>query len=1366
MSSRIDPTRLSPAKRALLEQRLRAAPVSSMSPEIGRRPDRTSAPLSFIQRQMWVIDQMAPPPGNPAYNLPYGFRLRGPLDVAALEAGLNEIIKRHEALRTTFVVEDGEPEQRIHPELTCGIAVTSLEHLGPGEREARLDVLATEESVRPFDLGRLPLLRVSLFQLGAEEHVLLVNLHHIVADGLSIAVLLDELDALYRARTSGAVPQLRELPVQYGDFAAWQRGRVVDQVAPSHLKGTLPVLELPGDRSRPAFQSFAGSNVFFDIDPALTRELKRLGALEGCTAFMTLLSAFEVLLHRYAGADDLVIGTPVAARTPSEVEPLIGNFLTMAALRCDLSGDPSFREVLRRTRETTLDALSNTGVPLEAVMQRLKIERDPSRNPVFQVMFELLAVSTPRVGDLEVSSFHFDLGFSQLDLSLHLYEEGEGYVGRLEYCSAMFDRETVERLALSFGQLLRAITRDPDQTVSRIAVLAEEERRRLISEWNDTAMDYPSSLVPALIEAQVERAPQRVAIRCGAETRTYAELDARANRVAHALRSRGVSRGARVGLCVERGSDMLAALLGILKSGAAYVPLDPAFPVARLRFMADDARLACLVSTAALADACGVPREQQLLLDSDVDLLGGSIPVPVAAGATGEDPAYVIYTSGSTGKPKGVAVPHRAVVNFLTSMAREPGLAAADVLVAVTTLSFDIAVLELLLPLTVGATVVIATRDDAMDGQALRSLLEKHRATVMQATPVTWRLLLEAGWTPATPFRALVGGEALPQDLAQQLIDCGAELWNMYGPTETTVWSTCARISDASRITIGKPIANTTVRVLDARGELSPIGVPGELCIGGDGVALGYWNRPDLTAERFMPDPFGASPARLYRTGDRVRWRGDGALEHFGRFDDQVKVRGFRIELGEIESVIAGCPGVREVAVAARQDPPGEKRLVAYVVPANSPSLPDVAESIRARIRSVLPEYMVPTRFVTLDALPRTQNGKIDRKALPVPGGVAPRDAAVAPRTPTEAMVLGVFREVLGRDDFGAEGNFFDLGGDSLMAARMVLRLRVASGVDVPLRALFERQTVAGLAEAIDAQIRVGADAPADMLTPARRHRAIVPLQPRGTGIPIFGVPGHNGDVFAYRAFAQHLGPDLPFYGLQPPGLDGQGAPLTRIEDLAAYFAAQIRAFHPSGPCIVTGFCAGGMTAFELGRQLVQGGTPVSLVALFGAAYASAYRWRSAPGMRLEWLATHTRELRRLGWRERWAYVAAKLARRWAQRGLRRSPDPVLVLRSRVQKATIAAARHYTPERFAGRVCVVVPNREWVQSRYLPLSWGTIAREVDVYIGPDGCEQDNMLREPYAAAFAAYLARCVSPTPTELRAGGRRAEEGFIPQST
>ncbi len=1356
---------LSPVKQALLEQRLkRAAPSGGRAPEIPTRPDRDWAPLSFAQRQMWVIDQLTP--GNPAYNLPNGYRLRGPLDVTALQHSVNEIIKRHEVLRTTFALQDGEPVQRIHPELTITIDVTALDHLTADERERRLHALASQESVRPFDLSRLPLIRVSVFTLGAAEHVLILNLHHIVADGLSIGLLLDELDAFYRAFTQGGDPQPRAMALQYADFAAWQRRTLATEAAYTkqiefwrrQLGGTLPVLELPRDFSRPSVQSFDGSNVFIHIPTALARELKSLGAREGCTFFMTVLAAFEVLLQRHADAEQVVVGTPVGARTPSELEPLIGNFLNMAALRCDLSGDPTFVELLRRSRETTLDAFSSSDLPFEAMMEHLPFARDPSRNPVFQVMLQVLSTAAPRIGDLEISSFHFDLKVAQFDLSLHLYEEGGSYLGRFEYCTDLFRRETVERLASHFEQLLHGIVRNPEQRISTMPIMTASESNQILNEWTATAADFPADVrLHELVEAQVERTPERTALRVGATSLSYAQLDARANRIAQALRARGVSRGQRVGLCVERDADMLAVVLGILKAGAAYVPFDPSFPEARLRFMAEDAQLALLVSTSALAGSVGLPRERQLLLDADAPAIAAAPTTRLPVGAESAqpaDPAYVIYTSGSTGRPKGVVVPHRAVVNFLTSMAREPGLRPEDVLVAVTTLSFDIAVLELQLPLARGATVVIATRDEAMSGPALRALLERHGATVMQATPTTWRLLLEAGWTGGTPFKALVGGEALPQDLADQLIARGVELWNMYGPTETTVWSTCARITDTrSGITIGKPIANTTVRILDSRRNVCPVGVPGELCIGGDGVALGYWNRPELTADRFIADPFGTTPDRgamLYRTGDRACWRTDGTLEHLGRLDDQVKLRGFRIEPGEIEAGIAQHPAVREVAVIAREDAPGDARLVAYVVAERAPA--DLADQLRALVRAASPEYMVPAAFVTLEALPRTPNGKLDRKALPPPsvGAVAPRGGAVVPRTPTEEMVLGVFRDVLGRTDFGICDNFFDWGGHSLMAARIMLRLRAASGCDLPLRILFERQTASGIAEAIDALAR----------SPSSTQRAIVPLQPHGEGIPVFAVGGHNGDVFCYHTLVQHLGDHQPFYGLEPPGLDGRSEPLTRVEELAAYFAAQIHAFRPDGPCIVAGFCTGGTIAFELARQLLRQRTAISFLALFGAPYPTSYRrltqLRQRLGAQVERVVGHTRALASLSSEGRRSYIAEKLRQRKARRAAEPAtpPDPVLVLRAKVERATLAAARRYLPVRFAGRVKLFLPSQQWVRSAErigdAPLRWRSVAQYAEEFVGPDDCNGDNMLLEPYAPTFAELFRQCCATDPVSI----------------
>ena len=1042
-------------------------PARRLRAVIPSRPDPNAAPLSFIQWQMWLMDQLAP--GNPAYNLPRALRLRGQVDVLALEAAFNAVIERHEILRTTYRAEAGEPLQWVHPYLAIRVSVTSLEHLPSDEREERAQALATEESLRSFDLSRLPLIRVHLLTLGAEEHVLVLNVHHIGADGLSIGLLLQEVDAAYRACVARGVPDLSVLPLQYGDFAHWQRQAWASDANHAteidywreRLGGDLPVLELPGDRPSPPVRSFLGSHLFFRIPLDVGAGVRALARRERCTGFMVLLAAFQVLLARYAGVSDLVIGTPLGAREREEFEPLIGNFLTMVGLRFDLSDGPTFAEVLRRGRDATLEALMNP-VPLLVVMRQLAIERSAGRNPVFQVMFEAPVVPSSRLGDLQVTPFNFDLGFAQFDLSLHVHDEGDGFLARFEYSSDVFDRETVERMAASFTEVVRHAVTRPEQPALDLPILPEEERERILTASQGPVVGVADVPVYAMFEAQAARTPERIAVRAGLDALTYRELQARAQDVAQALRVRGAARGQRIGICLDRSCDLPAALLGILKTGAAYVPLDPAFPAPRLRFMAEDAGLSLLVSAGANAGWCDLPRERQLLLD--VDRAEGSSEAGDRPAAT--DPAYVIYTSGSTGTPKGVAVGHGAVVNFLTSMIHAPGLTANDVLLAVTTVSFDIAVLELFLPLCVGATVVLATREEARDGEALRSLLEVRHVTVMQGTPVTWRLLLEAGWDGGAAFKALVGGEALPRDLALALLDRGVEVWNMYGPTETTVWSTCDRIRDPSAgITIGRPIANTVVRVLDQRSQLSPIGVPGELYIGGAGVALGYWNQPELTAERFVH----ADGARLYRTGDRVRLRADGRLEHLGRLDQQVKLRGFRIELGGIEAHLRRQPGIREAAAAVRADAGGDPRLVAYLVVERGGGA--AVEGLGARLRAELPEYMVPAQYVVLESLPRTANGKLDYRALPAPDGELPAVAAPvpeAPRTATEAMVLEIFRDVLRRSDARVDDNFFDLGGDSLMAARLVLRLRAASGCDVPLGLLFERQTAGGLAEAIE----------------------------------------------------------------------------------------------------------------------------------------------------------------------------------------------------------------------------------------------------------------------------------------------------------
>jgi amino acid adenylation domain-containing protein len=1034
--------------------------------------------LSFGQERLWFLEQLEP--GLAVYNVPVALVLQGKLDIPALQRSLNSLVGRHGSLRTSFGTAEGRPKARRGTAVDIELPTVSLEDLSSEEQHAEMERIMTSEAERPFELSQAPLLRGRLLRLSSQKHVLLLTTHHIISDGWSMAILYRELQELYGAYTQGKSAALPPLPVGYDDYARWQRewlqGEVLEEQLAfwrQHLHEPLPALDLPLDHPRPAQQSYRGAVKHFALPNHLCTALKALSRREDVTLFMLLLSAFQTLLHRYSGQDDIVTGTTVAGRTRSEIEGLVGLFLNTLALRTDLSGEVTFRGLLRRVRKAALETYAHQHVPFEKVVEALGVERDLSRSPVFQTMFILQKAPLPavRAGDSEWSSVSRHNGTSKFDLTLSMEEEAEGLSGYVEYNCDLFESNTVSRMLTHFQTLLEAVVTNPDQKLWELPLLTTAERDQLMLEWNNTRTDFPrQACLHHLFEAQVARTPNAIVIVFDEKSLTYRELNREADRLAHHLRGLGVQAETIVGICLDRSLEMMIGLLAVLKAGGAYLPLDPAYPAERLAYMLEDSRAALVITQRNLLLNLKDVSATCILIDEPLRDSQAKCARASTSAAQASDPAYIIYTSGSTGKPKGVVVPHRAIVNFLTSMACEPGLTADDALVAVTTLSFDIAALELFLPITLGARVIIAKHDETVDGHALASLLERHSAKVMQATPVTWRLLLEAGWGPRANFKALVGGEPLPKDLADQLISSGVEVWNMYGPTETTVWSTCAHITDTSNgITIGSPIANTTIRILDGRNGLCLIGIPGELCIGGDGVALGYWNRPELTAERFIPDPFSTTPgARLYRTGDRARWRSDGTLEHLGRLDFQVKLRGFRIELGEIESGIARHPAVREVAVMVREDTPGDKRLVAYLVAETPPG--DLINQLRALLRATVPEYMVPAQFVILEALPRTQNGKLDRRALPAPAveNDSRRGAVAAPQTPTEELALSVFHAVLGRTDFGVFDNFFDLGGHSLLAARLMARLATASGVELPVRELFAQPTVAAVAEAID----------------------------------------------------------------------------------------------------------------------------------------------------------------------------------------------------------------------------------------------------------------------------------------------------------
>jgi len=1037
-----------------------------------------SLPLSFAQERMWLLEQIEEV-GN-ASNLPVVVRLQGDLNVGALEQAIGALVERHETLRTRIAMVDGQGVQAIEAAGAVRLALDDVSGLGTAEEiRERVRRIVMQEASRPFELLRETALRARLVRFAANDHVLSVVIHHIASDGWSTGVLLRELGALYGAFVAGRPSPLPALPVQYADYAVWQRAwlsgdrlqRQIDYWR-ERLSGAPAALELAGDRRRPAVQSFRGGRVPLALPAELTAKLQALARSQGATLFMVLLAAFQAVLSRWSGQDDIVVGTPIAGRTRREVEGLIGLFVNTLALRLQLGGDPSFRELVKRAKESALGAYAHQDLPFEKLVQVLQPARDMSRHPLFQALFalqnmpqealELPGLTLSRMGD-EVAG-GLDPALYRLDLALYLQEaEDGGLVGLLRYATDLFDAATVTRLSGHLKRLLEVVAEDADRPLSTVSLLSEAERRQVVEEWNATAAAYPQAdCLHELFTAQAAKTPDAMAVIDEAGELSYRELERRSNRLAHHLRGLGVSAESVVGLCVERSAELVVGLLGILKAGGAYLPLDPAYPVERLDYMVSDAGAAVVVTQAAVEARLGEAAVRRLRLDADRAAIEREPDTAPLHAVHPDNLAYVIYTSGSTGRPKGVMVAHQAVVNFLTAMARDLQASHDDVVVAVTPVSFDIAGLEIFLPLTVGARMVLASREVAQDGDALRQKITEVGATLLQATPSSWRMLFEAGWQGGE-LKALCGGEALAPDLAASLARASSQAWNMYGPTETTVWSTSSRLGESGEVLIGRPILNTQVYVLDRHGRPAAIGVAGELHIGGAGLARGYFGRAGLTAERFVPSPFGDG-VRLYRTGDLARWRLDGELEYLGRIDHQVKLRGYRIELGEIEAQLVQHPQIGQAVVVADEDGRGERRLVAYVIAGSSETELEPAD-LRSHLQRSLPDHMVPAAFVQLAALPLTPNGKIDRKALPKPGvdGLA-RGIYEAPRTETEQVLAGIWSEMLGIERIGIHDNFFELGGHSLLATRVIVRIRDRLGFELPLRTLFETPTIAEIA--------------------------------------------------------------------------------------------------------------------------------------------------------------------------------------------------------------------------------------------------------------------------------------------------------------
>ncbi|MFO0694456.1 MAG: amino acid adenylation domain-containing protein [Polyangiales bacterium] len=1187
----------------------------------------TEAPLTFSQERMWLVHALEPT--SSAYHVAGALSLRGALDVAALERALDRVLARHDALRTRIRLVDGHPRQSVVPHEPFRLAF--VDHRGEVDPEASSQARLGQLARAPFDLGESPVYRIELERLADDRHVLAFVAHHVLVDGYAVDRIQEEVLDAYAKLVRGEPVETLPPPISYLDYAAHQRRYLVDEVLRPQLEhfrealfGLPPLLELPTDRPRPPRTRSEGDLVIVPLPEATLAVVDALARRHGLTPFMVLLAAFDVMLGRYAGTTDVAVGTPVANRRDRESETLVGTLVNTLVLRTDLSGGPTFLEVLGRVRETCLGAYANQDVPFERLVAELATSHALDHAPLVQVMFDHQTIRLPHgsIAGLEVEGRPMERRGAQFDLACSIANMGRETLASFEYRIDLFERATIERFARGYLALLEAAANDPSTPIAALPVQDPADRELALACGRGRRRPYAYELAHRAVEARAAEHPQAIAIVHGETKLTYGELEARVRTLASLFARARVRPGARVAVCLGRDPDLVASLLAIWRLGAAYVPLDPANPAERTALVLEDAEPSLLVTTRGLVGALPETTAKTLLLDEPSVSRPESIPPEPPAEAPRDAIAYVIFTSGSTGRPKGVEVSHRGLANFLQSMAEHPGLGRLDRVLALTTLSFDIAGLELFLPLTVGASLELVDRDVATEARLLLERVADPAITVLQATPSTFRMLLDAGLPRRNDLRILVGGEALPPDLGAALVERAGAVFNVYGPTETTIWSTLDPLVRGGPITLGRPIDNTDVVVVDDSLSCLPMGVWGELVIGGDGVARGYLGRPELTSERFVPDPFAPKPgARMYRTGDRVRMRNDGRLEFGGRFDHQVKIRGHRIELGEVEARLAELPDVARAVAAVREVRPGDARLVAYCVPREGASLEPA--SIRAALKAVLPEPMVPSHVVSLDALPMTPNGKVDRKALPAPlASGADARTHVAPRDALERELVAIFEDVLATRPIGVTTSFFDLGGHSLVALAVTSRIERRLGVRVPLRALFDAPTIEELARVV-ADARVESARGVVFLSAGRSGRAIA----------VVGGVAHDarhGERLA-RLLASVLEPSVPLLFLPPPA-----TAYLDLESLAAYHVRQLSLAAPAGLRALVGVGLGGNVAHEIAGQLGSRGEEPDDVFLVDARPAPS----ASPLSLLDagYLGSVARDL------PRWTFHVARLA--------------------------------------------------------------------------------------------------------------------------
>jgi aspartate racemase len=1212
---------LSPAQAALLQKRLLERQAAKLSADaIPRRQTSNPHPLSYAQELLWLLDQLTP--GSIAYNSPDAVRLRGRFDSGALQRALDRLVARNEILRTVYRTVNGEPAQVVLDAAPVPLETVDLANLDPDKQEPELQRLLKERSEQPFDLHDGPVFRAMLVRLGEEDHVLLTVIHHIATDGWSKGVTWRELSSLYILERDagkadvGGVDALPDPPIQYTDFAAWQRERLSEARLEAQLSywrdqlsGAPAVLELPTDRPRPAVQTYAGDHQNLLIDRRVLEGLNELARQEGATLFMVLLAAFDTLLARYSGRDDIVVGTPIAGRNRVETESMIGYFMNTLALRTSLEGDPTFRDLVRRVKEVTLDAFAHQEVPFEKVVIEIRPERDLSFSPVFQVM---MVLQNQKRGALKFADFETEVigherAWSKFDLTLGMGERPEGLNTSWEYSTDLFDDVTITRMMGHFAALLVGIVEDPDRPVSALPILPEPERADLLARGTAVGdLVATATTLHGLVSAQAARTPNVVAVIDGARSLTYRELDERSSQLARYLQTIAPTRGALIGVFLDRSVELAVGLLGVLKSGAACVPLDTAYPPDRLALMLNDARCPIVVTAETLLGKLPPVPARAVAVDGDWPHIARQASDVEGAGIDPDSMAYAVYTSGSTGLPKGVELTHRGLVNHTLAVRNLFGITADDRVLQFASISFDISIEELFPAWSRGATVVMRPSDLPIAGPEFLRYLHDQAITVLDLPTAFWHewvndLDAQGAAVPATLRALVVGGEKASAAVHATWLRLGGgdvRWFNTYGPTEASVIVTCheADARAVDDVPLGRPLPNTRLLVLDGRRHLVPIGVPGELYIGGVGVAAGYRGQPELSAESFLADPFPPPllpegsppwPGRLYRTGDLVRWRADGSLEFVGRADNQVKIRGFRIEPGEVESALCQHPGVNEALVVAANDHVGATRLVAYVICGEEPH--PTSRDLRAFLAQRLPGYMVPSAFLALPTFPKTPNGKVDRDALPIPEPALPETGTyVAPRTPVEARVAELWGDLLGTSEpIGVHDDFFALGGHSLLAVRLFAVLEREFGCRLPLATIFQGATIEDLA------VELGADKPH-----ADGWKSMILLKEGAPGRrPLFLAPSLNG-VAMGRDLVKYLDPTQPVYALQNKGLDGS-YPHRTIPEMAEWFLDEMRQIQPQGPYMLGGFCFGGAVALEMAAQLARQGEEISLLALF-----------------------------------------------------------------------------------------------------------------------------------------------------------------------